>query len=1034
MELTQNEFPTFSSFTAPSPSKEKKKKKKKSKRNSPVLLPLPPPPQILESDSPDYSQKRLPNYKNLQYHRSLSQISYQRATNYIIGFPTKATLFKRKNGELCIAYNPSRYLLSEKDNQRSPYKEWKSILKLPPVQRLIPKTKEHSFRDSTDYSKEPDSNLHQRVEVEELEESNLSFIKVPEFLDVDQSEMQANIGSEEYKLFSKKVSEINQLLKKDPKNISLWKKYLNAADILPSKSTAQFHSRLQKKMGIIEQALKELPDCEDLLVEKLRTGEELWDVPKILTQYEMELSDYPNYVELWMGFINFKMSNLNDFTVFSCTESFEECFRVLKQECDELSGIGYTERGMAVLQSNIEFNLFTPTAYKSMPLAQRIEMFEVFWDTECDRVGENKSKGWMNSLLDVAATNADMEVDETSAKDNDMEMSNDQYLNWYNSEIKLDLKNFFPTKTILDDGNDPFRIPLFHDISPFLVDISDELKPKLLFMYLQVLGIPISSFKHNQYLPDPTLHYQQPDTSASSGEKLSSDSYSASFGMLPSTLNNDTFQRLFARIGNLDGGGVESEQFKEGKPQVGEENEEDRRERRYVEIVSNRPWSFDYMMEVVGMQMVENIEKYSGGIESICNVLKQTKALSEETLLPGLEFCLDVLTCTKSVSKIAKAHLKNDQHNLILWNLFACFEYKNGRVEEARKIFITSTQSGFAYLKDTTRDNHDIYLLFRKYCEMEFDLRNNELCLYILTCVAEQVSCDVAVLNGKSTTISSTSKPRARKNYQNLIDTTDNSTPIFIEILRCFTLFEYLSTQSIEPASQIFESVIAKFPPTTKLLANQLTALEQIYESFILLVYNYTSGSQLSSSYKPAVLQNILVRAIEIFPENTLMWKIYSCVEWRFGLEHRMRRVLENMIERTSKLECYIILLQFELSQLNPNTNYVSTILKESTTKFPHSEVLWIFYLNFEHFLYTKRHHQSKSKKKKKASEKDGYWDGVKSVVYDAMRNCPWSKKIYMLGIEKFLESGGDDDEDEVGEILAVMEEKEIRMRNELPT
>jgi hypothetical protein len=52
------------------------------------------------------------------------------------------------------------------------------------------------------------------------------------------------------------------------------------------------------------------------------------------------------------------------------------------------------ERSVACFQALIEFNLFCPAEYLKYSLSQKLKKFEVFWDSEMPRFGDEGAKGW----------------------------------------------------------------------------------------------------------------------------------------------------------------------------------------------------------------------------------------------------------------------------------------------------------------------------------------------------------------------------------------------------------------------------------------------------------------------------------------------------------------------------------------------------------------------------------------------------------------------------------------------------------------
>ena len=72
-----------------------------------------------------------------------------------------------------------------------------------------------------------------------------------------------------------------------------------------------------------------------------------------------------------------------------------------------------------------------------------------------------------------------------------------------------------------------------------------------------------------------------------------------------------------------------------------------------------------------------------------------------------------------------------------------------------------------------------------------------------------------------------------------------------------------------------------------------------------------------------------------------------------------------------------------------------------------HDPCIWILYIQFE--------------------ISRGNFSRAKSLYFQGIRSCPWSKEIYLLAYESLSNIL---DESDFGQIIQVMQDKEIRTRN----
>ncbi|KAJ3326989.1 hypothetical protein HDU76_012445 [Blyttiomyces sp. JEL0837] len=238
-----------------------------------------------------------------------------------------------------------------------------------------------------------------------------------------------NAMYEETKDFMLKTHELSVALEKNPRNLDKWVEYINYQDTLMDAKGKRGALKLvinEKKIAIIEKALKMLPGNETLLCMYMDCCEQTWESTKLLTKWDTILQENIGSIALWNKYITFRQTNYASFTVTGCLEVYEECIDTLVNEdegavsnreeilihlltraCSLLIQSGFIERAIAIFQAMIEFNAFCPEAFEGQTLAQRLDMFEVFWESECPRFGEKGAVGWKSDITGKNSANKD---------------------------------------------------------------------------------------------------------------------------------------------------------------------------------------------------------------------------------------------------------------------------------------------------------------------------------------------------------------------------------------------------------------------------------------------------------------------------------------------------------------------------------------------------------------------------------------------------------------------------------------------------
>jgi len=159
-----------------------------------------------------------------------------------------------------------------------------------------------------------------------------------------------------------------------------------------------------------------------------------------------------------------------------------------------MSESGYRESAVAALQAMLELNLFHPSNI-TPPTSQHefefiLEAFERFWDSEVPRIGEKRALGWA-SFVDAGETGTS-----PKASKDDLQLppldSRDPFGSWADAELEWSRETGMPARTIDEIDDDPYRVILFSDIKPFLVSLSSETACRQLAEALLALkGMPL---------------------------------------------------------------------------------------------------------------------------------------------------------------------------------------------------------------------------------------------------------------------------------------------------------------------------------------------------------------------------------------------------------------------------------------------------------------------------------------------------------------------------------------------------------------
>jgi hypothetical protein len=314
---------------------------------------------------------------------------------------------------------------------------------------------------------------------------------------------------------------LSQRTKLDPSNAQAWLDLINHQDLYYPRNplnhtSAEKASLAELKLSIAEKALRHVQagcHLDLLLLVRMEQGGVLWDTPKVMKKWSELLSKHSKYANLWIAYIDYVQCNFSVFQAEELRDIYGKTLGALElvrsgSKLDEedlhqaqcyillrltlfLMKAGYTELAIGIWQANLEFNFFRPdTSHGS--LIQLKALFEVYWDSEAPRIGEDQPLHWSH----YTAKNGNAPDSKQDRQLPQLESPGE----WYSLE-QLAEANHLPART-LDDvtENDPYRVILYSDIEPFIISAPQMGDGMLLEAFSAFCGLPspkpVSSVTH----------------------------------------------------------------------------------------------------------------------------------------------------------------------------------------------------------------------------------------------------------------------------------------------------------------------------------------------------------------------------------------------------------------------------------------------------------------------------------------------------------------------------------------------------------
>ena len=351
--------------------------------------------------------------------------------------------------------------------------------------------------------------------------------------------------------------ELSRRTEADPGNYGAWLDLINNQDdILKASRTskrgeltnAERRANADVKLSIYQKALEKVTDSEgreNLVLGMIDQAAQVWTSEKLSSELKSLLQKNPGFLRLWTKYLDSKQTNFTAFKYEEVQTVYSECLNFLSRvqqddakpvaEKEQIYEIqlyvllrmtlffresGFSELGVAAWQAMLEYVFFKPAQFHSKEhksggsLHQTtLSMFEEFWDSEVPRIGENNSEGWA-SYFRKQGDAPQPKIGESHPTGTVKNM----WQSWLLTERRHGLLARKPARTIDDvEENDPYRVILFSDIQPFLIDCPSQISQKslldafLAFCYLPTLetgGSAIKSrlWRENRFLRNESLY------------------------------------------------------------------------------------------------------------------------------------------------------------------------------------------------------------------------------------------------------------------------------------------------------------------------------------------------------------------------------------------------------------------------------------------------------------------------------------------------------------------------------------------------
>ena len=261
--------------------------------------------------------------------------------------------------------------------------------------------------------------------------SSSSSLSSPDVIELNGADALSEEGETLDELILRKTAHHNKATRGRPHSLEAWMDFaafqLEVATFLGGKRGVGMLGAQEKRVDILQQALRFLPGNERLLSALLEASGDLMDAETLCGRWQNTLDQRRGSSLLWNQYISYRKSlfplfktgrmqviysdALHDLSVelgkrrkanINHSEIQEREERLVDIALDLVKfeiEAGFVERAIARIQATIEFHCFNPNLIKKgqlqpPPVGAQLRQFELFFESGHPMVGERGSKGW----------------------------------------------------------------------------------------------------------------------------------------------------------------------------------------------------------------------------------------------------------------------------------------------------------------------------------------------------------------------------------------------------------------------------------------------------------------------------------------------------------------------------------------------------------------------------------------------------------------------------------------------------------------
>ncbi|KAI1457080.1 DUF1740-domain-containing protein [Annulohypoxylon moriforme] len=805
---------------------------------------------------------------------------------------------------------------------------------------------------------------------------------------------------------NRKSVELSRKVRDHPEDIDAWLELVDHQDTLlrvnsqdgRHPTTAEVKSFADIKLSMLEQAYSHAAtdmQREQLQLRIMQEGSTIWDAKALTKRWNDALEKHGSSFKLWKEYMNFQQTRLSTFQYENIKKLYVERLRYLELEASKkelrsdriqiyehmiyvflratrfIADAGYRELATAAWQATLELTFSRPSTLKEQPKIGIPPNFQDFWENEVPRIGEESAQGW-------AAFEQDGGIQEPP-EPNDLDRwtspsTRDGYKAWSAIEQHTARSATKPARTLDDDAeDDPFRVVMFADIQDIVLYLSTEIIPDIQSQLLDAFLI---------FSQLPPVHY--------------------SSGVVRDMVLDDFLIRSLAKLMTTETSSdpaINSEEQNKKPPEFSHGYQQ---MAISPEILFPTPQWFNIMKKI-------RDDITANQYHLISTTLKQLVQRFGIRELAPYYLAFESVNNPGNEKQTAKACLKQDSSNIVLYRGYSILEWTKGNKDVARNTVA-------AAMSLTTISPHDKLSLGIAAAWMEIEDHNLAKGTLQLCALSGDGSSATSILQSPSASTAQILKTRQYLSSNRDYLLSSGSAEDAIVYAEGLALLEYLTQQSNkEPSSgiqgDIWSAISSISTCSDELVARGLgnsSPHERLLQFAARLLYHHASQGPFRSGF----LREQLTKYIKFFPQNTVFLSLFAWREARLSIDDKVRSILDNvvLVKPHDCVSSRVFAIRYESRAGNVHSTraaFEHALESEACKNHPD---LWISYIRFCH--------DNKSLRSK-----------AKSVFYRAIQRCPWSKDVFM---EAFVTLLRDMDSSELKSVYNTLSEKGLRVHVEM--